>query len=366
MLRIIFIFFAFTAIGMRTAQADENPSQAAFEKRLQEFEKKSTASYSYNPPGRAEVRKGYNLFLTADLLYLSPKENGLEYAVQVDLDHRGITEGSIHDLHYDWELGVRVGLGYNVPHDQWDIYLNWFRVYPNAHAETTSPDLFPVWGTTFLTPFQNKLEKADAHWNLRLDQIDLELGRESLVSRWLSIRPHLGLRTLWIRQHYSMEYHFEKPIFLNFAKEKVSLRNRYWGLGMCGGIDTQWALKDGWSVYGNAAFSLLYGEFHLHERDFQSDFHSPFAFGPTHFKADFENHLHLVSGIFDLAAGIAWDRMFDDDQLHLGLRLGWEQHLYFAQNQLFRMQKFENFSNVIANQGDLTLQGFVLSGRVDF
>jgi len=37
------------------------------------------------------------------------------------------------NLSFDWDVGLRVGAGYNLPHDDWDIHLTWLRFYTDAH-----------------------------------------------------------------------------------------------------------------------------------------------------------------------------------------------------------------------------------------
>ena len=362
-MRACSIVIALCVIFVHSICAAQDQYVSNFEQRLSALENKPLAPLSFNPSARAEVKDGCDLFLTADLLYFTPRENGLEFAVKGNPLSAPDTSAKLKDLNFDWELGVRVGLGYNIPHDQWDIYLNWLRFYPNAHGEAKGHDLSSVWTNPILIPPNPNpaiANSADGHWNMRLDQLDLELGREFFVSRWLSLRPHLGLRNAWIRQHYTLEYSFIPDIYtLPPMEDRVSLKNRFWGLGMCAGLDTQWTIKGGWSLYGNAAFALLYSEFHLH-----NDEHSVFSSFTLDLKA--QNHQRLVTGIFDLAAGLAWDHMFADDSFHFGFKLGWEQHIYFAQNQLFRTLNPDNPAIIIANQGDLTLQGWTLSARVDF
>ena len=69
---------------------------------------------------RPEV-DGRGWFLTLDVLYWHAKVGGTEFAYSdndpsANLPIRGRTK----DIDFEWDWGVRVGLGYNFAHDGWD------------------------------------------------------------------------------------------------------------------------------------------------------------------------------------------------------------------------------------------------------
>ena len=75
---------------------------------------------------------------------------------------------------------------------------------------------------------------------------------------------------------------------------------------------------------------------------------------------------HQVRAITDLELGLEWDLLLAHDQYHFGVRAGYEQHLYFGQNQLDRVVYNAFNSNIVFNLGDLSLQGWIAALRVDF
>ena len=355
----------------------DNAQVRNLENRVSALEQKKGANGMINPNGRPEVRDGADLFLTADVLLWQAHEGGLGYVVE---SHQGnlttpLNHSNIENPHFDYDWGFRIGAGYNLPHDGWDLYATWTRMHMHSHHHehhVADGDhfLWPVWmhpNSSFSTN-STFVEEAHAHWRLRLNVIDLEMGRELFTSKWLTLRPHIGLRTSWIDQYYDVDYENirsqQSPggtIITQGHKVDIDMKNKFWGLGPRFGLDTQWGLGSGFSIFGNAAFSLLYGFFEtaFHELDRQTN-NIGVPYGATH------NSFRQTVAITDLQLGLRWDHMFDKDRFHFGLQAGWEHHMFFSQNQFSRFVDNYEKGNFIINQGDLTTQGWTLSARFDF
>ena len=340
----------------------DNAQMRNLENRVNALEQKKGANGMINPNGRPEVRDGADLFITADVLLWQAHEGGLGYYIKshekqfnadAPLHHTNIKNPHFH---HDW--GFRIGAGYNMPHDGWDLYAAWTHIHLHAHDDTSVND--GTQGFATYTPDTASIyfvfKEADAHLKLHLNIIDLELGREFFTSKWLTLRPHFGLRTGWIQQHYNIDYNScFTPVD---GKTDIDMKNNFWGLGPRLGLDTQWGLGSGFSLYGNASLSLLYGffttAFHQLNRA-ANGIGTPFA--STH------NSFRQSAATTDLQLGLRWDHMFDNDRFHFGLQAGWEHHMFFSQNQF---SKFVSLNNVVINQGDLTTEGWTLSARFDF
>ncbi len=270
-----------------------------------------------------------------------------------------ISDGRVKDLDFDWEFGFRLGLGYKLPHDKWDLFVNYTYVYGNAkgHAGGANGILFPVWATNFgLTPknpfFANS---AQAKWHINLNMADLELGRTCRVGKWLTIRPFIGLRGLVIDQEYNVEY--QGGTVAPLDADKVHMDNDFWGVGIRVGGNTLWGLGKGISIYGDGSVSLLSGNFDIHEHEKLENANLTLM----HLQTDLES---LVVAA-DLALGLQWDYMFTKDRYHLGVKLGWEFDLFFDQNRLFNF--LGNSPGAFQSiRDDLSFQGLTFGLRFDF
>ncbi len=333
------------------------------ENRVTALEQRKGASGMINPQGRPQVRDGADLFIYGDLLYWNAHENGLQLGVKNEDSASNLSDSKALNIHGKWNVGFRAGVGYNTPHDGWDLSLTWLRFTDNGRKS------FHAHGDEFVLPSRihpddNILNgnspgatRMKSNWRMRLDQLDLDLGREFFVSKWLTVRPHFGMRTDWIHQSLEVDY----KNFIQIAqpnKSEVELKDRWWGIGLEGGLDTQWGLGGGWSLFGDLSAAILYG---FHDMDYKT------KDSPSGQKyVDMDDTYRVSHPILDIEMGLRWDNMFCNDRYHLGLQVGWEHHIYFSQNQFPMFADDISIGTFVQNQGDLTLQGWTFAARFDF
>ncbi len=354
-------------------QAEVTDAQMrSLENRVSAMEQRKGSNAMVNPPGRPQVRDGADLFFTADWLIWQGHENGLGYAVktkEVQSLETALYNSSTKNLHFDWDFGFRLGLGYNLPHDGWDLSAGWTWFHNNA-----SGSAYPYSGVLFsANPFEPQedevtggYESVTSNLSIKLNMIDLDLGREFFVSKWMTLRPFMGLRTAWVRQHLNTDSIGPLPLTgSNVTTDSInsSDKSNYWGLGLRAGLGTQWGVGHGISFYGNAAASLLNGFFKTSNYDY-----SNYIDGTHNDSVTNTNSFRVGRVIAEFAMGLRWDTMFADDRAHFGIQAGWEQLMFFGQNQFqhFYGTEFANAGSYFANQGDLTFQGWTLAIRFDF
>lgn len=329
----------------------------------------------YLPSARPEVQDGIDLFISADLLILKATETGLSYAVADYLsDSTSIRKGHVRNLNFDYNYGFELGLGCNLSHDGWDAILNWTWFRDDQKKKTDNDDGRHTLFTTLISPkaisasVNNDLAfatSAHADWHLKLDLLDLEMGRDFSASKWLSLRPFFGLRSAWIRQHYTVDYKNVSSLFQNgpsFDLYKVHMINNYWGFGPRIGLNSQWGFGSGFSFYGNAAIAVLYGYFDVSDLEKSNSS----ALDNEDIQKEVKNSFHATKAATDLEIGIQWDWMFLNDAFHLGLHAGWQQQIFFSQNQFMRFTNPIEQGQFLQNQSDLGFQGFSIGARIDF
>ncbi len=359
---------AFTSIvnadGNNNNTNSNNNSQSAqirnLENRVNALEQRRGSSGMINPPGRPQVRNGADLFIFADWLLWNAHEDGLAYAVKSEAPIT-LIDAHAKDVHFNWNFGFRVGAGYNMCHDGWDIKATYLRFNSHGRSEIHAGDDFilPVRASPAdLFSVEGTAAKSNTYIRLLLNQVDLDLGREFYVSKWMTLRPHMGLRADWIRQKWGINYRtiagYPTPNHI-----EIFMKDHWFGIGVEGGMDTLWGLGNGWSLYGNIDVSILYG-FHSMKQD--EEFDPINFFTLQNFKFSYRNS----QPILDLELGLRWDHMFDDDRFHLGLHAGWEHHVYFGQNQFPYFVALTEPGNFLGNHGNLTFQGWTLGARFDF
>jgi hypothetical protein len=364
--------FAFTSL----VNADVNDAQIRnLENRVSALEHRKGASGMVNPPARPQIRNGADLFVYGDLLYWKANENGIPLAVVNKKSPNNLAHSKVDNLRGKWDFAFRVGLGYDVPHDGWDLGLSWLRYNSHGHHKRihshSNRFVFP-----YLAPSADPIAdnatcaRAKGRWRVLLNQLDLDLGREFFVSKWLTLRPHAGLRTDWIYQKVKADYEKFSSMLPSSSEVEITYRDRWWGIGLESGLDTQWGLGGGWSIFANLAAAILYGEHHIRMKDedeppFNNSINGANS-NPNGVFVKLKDKTWIAHPILDLQLGLRWDWMLANDHLHLGVQLGWENHVYFSQNQFPIFGDDFNFGKFFANQGDLSLEGWTLGVRLDF
>ncbi len=206
---------------------------------------------------------------------------------------------------------------------------------------------------------QPRFQEFKAHWHAHLNQIDLVLGRGFYVSRWLTLRPHIGLRSTWIWQRLRVAYTHPIATF-NIVGDpfEVHKRNNWWGFGPEAGLETEWGFSGGFSLYGTLVAAIEYGFHKL--RNIEEDERTETK------TVRMKDSVRECHPILDLQMGVRWDYMFFHDRIHFGLQLGWEQHTYFAQNQFPYFVDNTALGSFTTNNGNLSYQGWNLGAILDF
>ena len=342
------------ATSFTYADFGDSSSLRNIENRLNSLEQRRGVNGMINPPAMPLTRNGWDFQISADALLWQLFEDGLSYAVETTSTGTPVGADAVKSK-YNW--GFRVGLDWTLPHDNWDIDLSWTHLISNRHGNSTA-------STSEATP--NVLVKVQGYANLatvgykaanskyrnRLDQIDLNMGREFFISKWVTLRPFFGLRADWLRQTLSTSYGSIAASGSLIPNQSTNQSNKWWGIGIESGLNTQWSFCNGFSIYGNVATAIEYGlqKLLLNESG--------------NANASFSRSYHICRPILDLQLGLGWDYNFCEDNFHFALKLGWENHVYFDQSR-FLSYNITNYSDNTSG-GSLTYQGWTLHACFDF
>jgi len=339
-----------------------------------------------NPPVRPIVKDGLGLFLQADALIWQASESNLGYGVQNINGTTFLNDGEILTPHFEWNWGFKAGLGYNTPFDGWDMFFQWTRFYTNNSEHGVSAEqngvIYPTYVNAELPlvirgnqpgPVQSGFQGASSYWNLKLNLLDGELGREFHVRKWLALRPYAGLRSAWLRQHFHVNYMsgavFSGTLLRPFTGQTISvhMRNNFWGLGPRGGVSSTWGFGEGFSAFGDLAPAILFGHFKI------AQFETRTTVSPEEKRLSIDEEFFTARATLDMVIGLCYESLLAEDRYCLKLQLAWEQHYFFNQNQLMKFpttaglgigRDYEGL--FVTNHGDIDTHGVTISARFDF
>lgn len=280
---------------------------------------------------RPEIRDGSRYFLTFDILYWHTKLGGTEYAYTTQRQELLPLQSRLKHNHFSWNLGLKVGLGYHLTHDGWDLYGR-YTWYENDDTDQTAQN-FPSNVIPNRVSIAFPAGKAKSNFDTDYQSGDLELSRSYFISQRLVFRPHMGLKSSWINLRQAVTYSFPSaPNFPNgHFKSKDS--NRFWGMGPRLGVDSKWHLGYGFSIFGEGSVALFYGYFNTLRKE---SYPPNFVAEDTETILNVESKFHLFVPFLSYYMGLCWQTYLNDHKQHLALHLGYETQYYWRVNQMQR------------------------------
>lgn len=347
--------------------------------------------YAYNPPLLEPTPCGHGFLEGEWLLWRSNMEcatwGWVTYASfdagtgpSEDLLHIGdVFEINQRQLSHKWQSGFRVGAGYDFDCDRWGVRATytWFRgtaddsvhivndvdVFENGGIIGTFVDFYAPDLVTLLTPSAENGPPLDtlatARWRVELNQVDLDLTREYLIGRHVTLRPVLGVRYYCLDSKINtdqIDIDLLDPDASPFLTETnlLGTRNKclYHGFGIKSGINSQWEIGCGFGVYGDAYLTIAYGQMRTKNHILVSGEIDPSASVET-FTNRFgrsDSTWCTVKPIADYAIGLYFRQGFNCDRSLFEVKVGWEHHVFFNHNQ-FRGLNFSPFALDTQNVG---------------
>lgn len=280
-----------------------------------------------------------SLHIDADVLYWKAHLSALELDAGRTSMSEVITDGvSIFttdefdtDPHFKWKTGYRIAAGYQFDCSNWELAAIWTHFQDNGNKNISEDST-----TTNTTKCR-----------IQFNQIDGILVYHDTKCSSFNFTPFFGVRGA--RIHEGIRAHLVTDISIAPSTTATETKNfddsqRYWGVGPIVGLQGDWDIGCGFSIYGTAAAALLYGKYKIHFDD--SDvFTAPInrqVFGTI------DRHTHGFDCNIDLALGVQWQTEICECY-QLNFKLGFEHHQYF------------NHSHLGVTRGDLTFDGGIFS-----
>lgn len=370
-----------------------------------------------------------NLYVDGEYLYWRATEDGLPVAISegspLSLTEATTARSKIHDMHFDWDSGFRIGIGANLSCCEcvdFSAYWTHFCGHGsrNIRASVEDPILNPAWGANFsqsgvLLISSSGVDKVSSNWHMNLDLVDLTAARHICILSCLSIKPYIGVRIARIEQKFRIHsesagvtsggipstagangmlqrelldlYQQTAQVARANSTERVLLKSVFEGAGLRFGLGLDWNLGCGFSIYGDGAYSIVYGRFRIHAKEvamlgsgggIASLSQKLGSVDPINFEFATKDKFCKCQGILDGAIGLRWRHCFCN--IPFTLQAGWEQHLFFNQNRFDDLtfadvNSGQQIGGTVASQGsngfqltrgDLCVHGLVLSAAVEF
>lgn len=323
------------------------------------------------------------LFLSFDVLYWHAKVGGTDYAFSFQPSI--IQTGSIllaraqgHTKHndLDWDWGLKAGFGINLPHDGWDLGVEYTYFASNSTDASTKA---PPSALQPLRLYSTMLAiKAKSFFDLDYQNVDVNLGKSYFLSQKLFVRPFVSVKSCWLDLDQNITYtasslnDFLFPGTERTAGHDFKSKNssNFWGIGPRIGVNSKWFLGHGFSFFSDIAGSLLYGYFQTHYYEKIPPNNVQFADGGV-IKNRYKFHLFVP--FVQMYGGLAWQGYVNHDKQYITLKFGYEVQYYWRANQMVYTEDFSNPAGAFTTRAafdnlseDVMLYGITGEFKLDF
>lgn len=335
--------------------------------------------FAFSYPFDMDLNCPRDFYFRADALAMQAKQDGMDFAIE-DGNGTGsnlISQGELggfssNNSDWDWNPGMRLGAGFYLNHDAWNLDFSWTWLnitnYSTASVGTSGGTLIPLWTTGAGTPATLLGNSAGANWHTGYNTLDIKLAKPYYVSRYFIVSPHFGVRGATIRQHFSVDYGGNGITYRTIHHGD----NDFWGFGSRAGVNTDWLLGKGWKLFGNIAASMLFGKFEVQQK-------LGYGSGTSNtdgFDLDYDFYQNVPN--LELILGLGWSKYFSKKRYCISLDLAYEFHEWFDQ---LNMRRFftgstgiptaatpaatHMYANDVVSRGNLTLNGLSFSVQFD-
>ena len=369
--------------GSGSQMSNQNQNQKRKMEAQRQFEQRWRDNQITPEANPKTLGGSWNPIITADFIYWKSYQQGLAYA------YNGVPNapsavppsaghGKVFRPKFEWEPGFKVGLGNKFAHDGWDVYaeFTWLHSDAEDNGETTtsccevqcSGAKSDYWFATNVCPEAIMANCLDSKWNLnRFYVLDLEMGRDFYVSKYLTLRPFGGLKFSWMKQHYDVDYNnvlfvgdqglpgIDNPLEVIPLASDVFLdfNQKQFGVGLRVGMDTAWYFCKWLGVYGDLALTGLWNRFNEKRET------TVVATQGTWDLEHIRDKVFDVTGVLEIGLGLFFDWTWHNDDYRFILSAGWETQVWFNQNNFIYLMN----SNA---PGNLSFQGFTLEAGFGF
>lgn len=292
------------------------------------------------------------------LIYWLATEEGLGYTNKPAdvLITDDFTTNPVKKPTFKWEWGFRLGLGYTQPDRQWTYKGYWTHIESKAHGNVSynsgAPDflgIYPIWSMSPDTLASDYVSSATSSWRLHTDIVDfiVQYNYSCFCDR-LTLMPFVGIRGAVLTQKFSAIY--EGGAFFS-GQDSNTYRSRFYSAGPRFGLNVDYFLACGFSLFGRGAIAPLFGSNRItaHETYMEQDRLRDKTF----------NHNTVLST--DYEVGIKWKGLILESWPYIVLSLGWEGQEFFFANKFPRGQY-----HFFPKNRALYLQGVTLNAALDF
>lgn len=281
----------------------------------------------------------------AEYLWWRIFQDKLHYAI-TGVDSSLDAAGELFALEGTWDSGFRIGSEICFPFNGWKLFFDWtrFRNHDRDDVFDTGLTLRATRGTP---DGIDVIDSAESDFRFKLDSFRLALQLPLFTRTHVAVQPIAGIRADRISEDFLIIYRDNEGIIDNTFQ--------YWGIGPEVGLDTIWYLLPCFALYGRATVAGLYGNFDMHQEQFDSEGDE------VNVRSQFDRMQSTLSATL----GVQWEGLCFRNIL-LSLKLGWETNIWFSLNSILSFSDAGTEGTLVNSSADLRTSGLTLRAKISF
>lgn len=237
---------------------------------------------------------------------------------------------------FDLDWGVTASLGWFFGDDGWYIGAR-FDWLESTSAQTRGPGFFlPANFSLYLQGAFLSADTMQTRLQVNYYMLDVMLQRGSFLSGCVSMDPHLGLKTAWFYFRGNYVFLGTEGVSPNNTRRRIHTDS--WGVGPEFGLDLDWNLASGISLYGESGLSILFGQSKPKDSD---------HFG-TDLDAETQESRDVAFPSLRLAIGLKFSWCLCENRHFVYLKVAFDSVFYWNQFDHIDDVAVGDFSNLFA------------------
>ncbi len=272
--------------------------------------------------------------------------------------------GEVEEAKFGWDPGFRVEVGHRFRPDFWELALQYTYINIDGTDSFSRPSdptrvLMPTKDNVSTQATDSARSKVDLFYNV----FDLMLARSFLPTKQLIVRPTMGLTGTWMDREMDVKYNgVGSPSNETHNRDKWEFH----GGGMRVGIDLDWYIGSGFSLFGKSSLAALIG---YYKNTFEADTNNAGSNLPP---ATIENAKYddqRIATHLQMQMGPQWGKMWND--VGILIFAGYEVNAWFNVEEMRYSNPTNTTSTItprhtVINTSTLGMQGFVGKIQLNF
>lgn len=278
-----------------------------------------------------------------DWIYWKARLDGLHAGDLID-DHPNLILKTVDvsgiEVDPTYKSGVRAHLGYDTPFN-FDFSFSYLPIKSNPDAVFGRGDISPshqeyifldIVNFPLLMAFQAPISQMivvpnlTEEWQGNFYIFDATASWNFLICNQLALIPYSGFRGAWSRQTLTLSSNLVVPAINGANAASIHTQQKFQGYGLQAGCCWEWNWSYGFSLFGHAGGSLLYGQYNVDTYVYN------YLNGVTVFIGTDFGRVETLTPTVEYDIGLRYTTCFCTHPI--GIHLSWEEQLYFDFNQM--------------------------------